>query len=357
MLLESGDTISSSSLKGEKLKSKGINISSSSKGVVVDRSRQRGPPLDAMPPSENENYQYVYRYSSQPASDDNGTSSSHLHESPLDHILNVMKQKYGNATGAGATLFDTSDIALPVSYLSPGTVVKSTARHHMPPEQHKHDNGRGLFVEGIESLSQTDTQKSSKSDIPCSACAGKRHFDPLGEMFYCHRANHLKQHINISVHDQFRSLLLRTNSARLIHCTVPSEIDSLLRHNGHVLIKRNFPHEIIQNFAVQIGRKDGRVKRKFCFSSSTSTGNRQAFQVVEDKAAAELAHYIGVLSHEMALEEFAAAENDAFKEIFKLIHSTDPIKRIAGVRAVDALILVPSSDEDKRSIKFANNLR
>ena len=73
--------------------------------------------------------------------------------------------------------------------------------------------------------------------------------------------------------------------------------------------------------------------------------------------AMELAAFVRVLAHEMSLEEFAAAESDVFTSIFSMMHATtDNSKRLAGVAALYALIGVPSSDEEKKAIKFANNL-
>ena len=310
-----------------------------------------------MPSSEN--YQYVYRYKSNLTNDDIGSNSSHSHESPLDQILNSMKQKYGNTTGAlhGAALFDTLG---QVSYLPSVTATKSKVKtyHHMPPEQEKSDAGKFVFLENTGS--SKNHHEPEKYHIPCALCAGKKHFDPLGEVYYCHRASSIKQqHNTIPTQNQYQSIILRSSTSRLIRSTFPTELDSLLRQDGHMSAKRIFPHVNIQNIASKIARIDGRQKRKFCFScvSSSSSTNLEAFHMVEDKAATELASFIEVLSHEMTLEEFASAEAEAFKEIFKLIHSTDPVKRMSGVRAVDALILVPSSDEDKKTIKFANNLR
>ena len=82
-------------------------------------------------------------------------------------------------------------------------------------------------------------------------------------------------------------------------------------------------------------------------SVAQSRANRQT--------AMDLASFVRVLTHEMN-EEFASVENEIFTSIFALVHSTDNHKRIAGVAALDALIGVASSDEEKKAIKFANNL-
>jgi hypothetical protein len=74
------------------------------------------------------------------------------------------------------------------------------------------------------------------------------------------------------------------------------------------------------------------------------------------KAAAELASFMWVLAHEMSLDNYGYVENDVFTSIFSLIHAADPSSRMAGVAALDALIEAPSADEEKKAIKFANNL-
>ncbi len=74
------------------------------------------------------------------------------------------------------------------------------------------------------------------------------------------------------------------------------------------------------------------------------------------RVALKLAAFVRVLSHEMSLEEFAAVEDEIFSSILALMHSSDCNKRLAGVAAIDALIGVPSADEEKKSTKFAKNL-
>jgi hypothetical protein len=72
--------------------------------------------------------------------------------------------------------------------------------------------------------------------------------------------------------------------------------------------------------------------------------------------ARELAAFITLLAHEMPLEEFSIVEAEVFSSIFALIHSADNEKRLAGVAALECFIGVPSSDEEKKAIKFASTL-
>jgi len=98
----------------------------------------------------------------------------------------------------------------------------------------------------------------------------------------------------------------------------------------------------------------GLAKGKSSFTSDYAAAmarNRTHLQV-----ALELAAFVRVLAHEMSLEDFTSVEGEVFTYIFALMHSTDNIRRLAGVAALDALIGVPSADEEKKAIKFASTL-
>ena len=75
------------------------------------------------------------------------------------------------------------------------------------------------------------------------------------------------------------------------------------------------------------------------------------------QAADELASLLWVCAHEMTLEDFGSVESETFTSVFGLVHSLDSMdRRMAGMAALDALIDVPSADEEKKAIKFANTL-
>lgn len=74
------------------------------------------------------------------------------------------------------------------------------------------------------------------------------------------------------------------------------------------------------------------------------------------QAAAELSSLLWTLAHEMSLEDYGSVENEVFKAVFALVHSQDGSRRMAGLCALDALIDAPSSDEEKKAVKFANTL-
>lgn len=73
-------------------------------------------------------------------------------------------------------------------------------------------------------------------------------------------------------------------------------------------------------------------------------------------AAAELASLLWVLAHEMSLEEYGVVESQVFTAVFALVHAADPVRRMAGLAAIDALLAAPSADEERKAIKFANTL-
>ena len=73
-------------------------------------------------------------------------------------------------------------------------------------------------------------------------------------------------------------------------------------------------------------------------------------------AAAELASLLWVLAHEMSLEDYGVVESQVFTAVFALVHSTNKVRRMAGLAAIDALLAAPSADEERKAIKFANTL-
>lgn len=76
------------------------------------------------------------------------------------------------------------------------------------------------------------------------------------------------------------------------------------------------------------------------------------------QAASELASLLFSLFHEMSLEDYGTVESEVFTSVFALVHDTRKDYRMAGLAALDALIVVeaPSADEEKKGIKFANAL-
>lgn len=97
---------------------------------------------------------------------------------------------------------------------------------------------------------------------------------------------------------------------------------------------------------------------------ASSSGNITDYKksLVRDRAnqqaASELASLLFSLFHEMSLEDYGTVESEVFTSVFALVHDTRKDYRMAGLAALDALIVVeaPSADEEKKGIKFANAL-
>lgn len=76
------------------------------------------------------------------------------------------------------------------------------------------------------------------------------------------------------------------------------------------------------------------------------------------RASRELASFMRLLSNEMSQDDYASVESEVHSKIFSLVHSKSARAddRLAGVAALDALLGVPSADEERRAIRFGNNL-
>mmetsp|Transcript_15876 Transcript_15876/g.34203 ORF Transcript_15876/g.34203 Transcript_15876/m.34203 type:complete len:672 (+) Transcript_15876:322-2337(+) len=76
------------------------------------------------------------------------------------------------------------------------------------------------------------------------------------------------------------------------------------------------------------------------------------------RASSELASFLRLLSDEMTQETFATVESEVYSKVFSLVHSKAERAddRLAGVAALEALLSVPSADEERRAIRFGNNL-
>lgn len=77
---------------------------------------------------------------------------------------------------------------------------------------------------------------------------------------------------------------------------------------------------------------------------------------VNERVAGTLVSILWSLSHEMSLEDYGFVENKVFSEVFELVHSHEKNVKLAGLVAVGALLRAPSSDEERKTIKFANTL-
>lgn len=75
------------------------------------------------------------------------------------------------------------------------------------------------------------------------------------------------------------------------------------------------------------------------------------------RAALELASFMRILSNETP-ETFDSIESEVYSKVFALVHSKTvrADDRLAGVVALDALLSVPSADEERRAIRFGSCL-
>ena len=90
--------------------------------------------------------------------------------------------------------------------------------------------------------------------------------------------------------------------------------------------------------------------------SSVSSNNKNTNYTNDRRAARDIASLLWVLAHEMSLEEYGSLENEVFASVFALIHSTKKTQKVAGLTALDALLTVPSADDERKGVKFANAL-
>ena len=76
------------------------------------------------------------------------------------------------------------------------------------------------------------------------------------------------------------------------------------------------------------------------------------------RASYELASFMRLLSNEMPQDTFDGVESEVYSKVFSLVHSkaVRADDRLAGVAALDALLSVPSADEERRAIRIGNNL-
>eukprot|EP00956_Cyclotella_meneghiniana_P005863 scaffold7678_cov94-Cyclotella_meneghiniana.AAC.3 len=149
-------------------------------------------------------------------------------------------------------------------------------------------------------------------------------------------------------------------------CYAPTtHVDNLLRTMPHlrhlsttdmkglgIPESTNVFHKLIMNATTQsnINNTDDSLEN---VDYPTSVLRQQA----NNRASLELASFLRILSNEMSHDKFITVESEVYSTIFSLVHSkTDRAERLAGVTALDALLSVPSFDQDKKTIRFGNNL-
>jgi hypothetical protein len=75
-------------------------------------------------------------------------------------------------------------------------------------------------------------------------------------------------------------------------------------------------------------------------------------QIVNLQTTSEIASSVATLAHELLLEEFTPLENTLLTKIFPLVNSkSSSADHIADIFAIESLLDVSSSDEEKKDIK------
>lgn len=206
---------------------------------------------------------------------------------------------------------------------------------------------------------------SSNVDL-CEMCGKRRIFDPISKLMTGQQDQ--------PIHTRARSKTLEhLGAAHLLRgaSSIPEHAKALLNATPH--LRHLSPASCDMNASGNLNSSRGLLSL-FSNSSSPNPGNVEATTaptinggkvdyrtfLTRDKAnhqaAAELSSFLWVLSHEMSLDNFGTVENEVFTAIFGFVHSSNASKRMAGVAALDSLIESPSADEEKKAIKFANNL-
>lgn len=217
------------------------------------------------------------------------------------------------------------------------------------------------------------SNRTSNADL-CFICGKRKIFDPIAEVIEGRRAQH---------GSNFRRPRSNTAEQGALHVThssaVPKHAEALLHSTPHLrhlstastdlqgsgmFSSRGLMFNIMSlpSVVAAVGN-GGSSSSNHHDESNGGSSSILDYQtaLTRDKAnqlaAAELASFLFVLAHEMSLDSYGYVESEVFTSIFALVHSSnDSSSRMAGVAALDALIEAPSADEEKKAIKFANNL-
>ncbi len=222
--------------------------------------------------------------------------------------------------------------------------------------------GRGDGSVGLSrskmSIDATNSNTLSNTVKLCPTCGKKKPFDPIGAVN------------NFLPPDRVQSKNVLDNTTKLIVDGPPEHAQSLLQSTPHLRHlttatdmyhgkKKHGPGNNIFSVVFPSQPKQQDLNET---SSADSMAEYRAWLFrdrVNKQAASELASFLSVLAHEMSLEDYGDVENEIFTAVFALVHTAAPLakeRRLAGVAALNALIDVPSADEEKKAIKFANIL-
>ena len=205
-----------------------------------------------------------------------------------------------------------------------------------------------------ESVKQlTDMVSTGESFRICQQCGKKEPFDPIGDIQEP-RASKRASKISIKASSTRPTMAAPHHATALLECTPHLRHLSLastdMQGAGNLNSSRGIL-SLVTSPSPTPATATGEATLIFNYRTclARNTANQQA--------ASELASFLWVLSHEMSLEDYGSVENEVFSQVFSMVHSTERNKRMAGVAALDALIDTPSADDEKKAIKFGNNLK
>ena len=314
-------------------------------------------------------------YHSSGGSNDSSQSSSAVKKvpSPLDPLLKYLKREYASSAGPQDVL---------------ATMISSKELEYLLIENSTLGNGSsvgaGLVMGGKKSMGPVTIGESS---VGSSSRGGRGfHFDadarsatPLAGVGH-HKGRGLSttslhESSDLSIPHAQNQQQKRRQMPSFCH-SHPSHVDNLLQttpHLRHLSVAStdmsgagvyDESKNIFAQFFKGRGGKSSAVESGSGLGDSSSTSGAIDYhtsllrQRANHRASLELSSFLRVLTNEMPQETFAAVESEVYSKVFSLVHSkaVRADDRLAGVAALDALLSVPSADEERRAIRFGNNL-
>jgi hypothetical protein len=292
-----------------------------------------------------------------PEIDHDGRSS---YSSPLADILSELRRKY--VVAAAATSGPRMSLKGPSDQEEIGTSrANDSCTCHTVPVGREGRTRRfgGASFGREESLINLSSLTTSSSGV-CADCGKKKPFDPIGEVVLLASTRKQKHFRHGKGALRVRSGLGPPNHAEaLLHTTPhlrhlsPASMD--MQGAGNLASSRGILSFVLPTPKASPNPTTASIN---ALEPGQTLDYRSclARDKANEKAALELANFLWILSHEMSLEDCLSVETKVFTSIFTLVHSQDNARRMAGVAALDALMDIPSADEEKKAIKFAGAL-
>jgi len=209
--------------------------------------------------------------------------------------------------------------------------------------------GREESVKQLNEMVESPTKATGDSFLLCIHCGKKEPFDPIGEM---QKPEYHRRSSKISSKTR-PGMAAPQHASALLECTPHLRHLSLASMDMQGAGNLNSSRSILSLVTPSPAPTSSTGEATQIFNYRTCLARNLANQ----QAASELASFLWVLSHEMSLEDYGTVENEVFSQVFSMVHSSENTRRMAGVAALDALIDTPSADDEKKAIKFGNNLK